>query len=102
MARPDVIVLPVPLHKRKEKCLRTMSPLILHGRLEADGRALTHADAWAHELLARWEAARQQLARLDSGLIPQQHPLRVLVEEDFPRIMKRLKVSTRSDMRHGC
>lgn len=43
------------------------------------------------DVLARWEAAREQLTHLDTALVPQQHALRILVEQDFPKLIKELE-----------
>lgn len=72
-----------------------MSPLILH-QSEPDGRASSTKDVtreWTEEVLVRWELARKKLMQVDPTLIPQQHALRILVEQDFPQVVKELKRS---------
>jgi hypothetical protein len=72
-----------------------MSPLILHGRTKPDWTQSTTEQPHevANDVLARWEVARQQLRELDPALIPQGHALRVLVEQDFPKVIEKLERS---------
>ena len=70
-----------------------MSPLILHRNFEGAQKTAGRQDAaceWAIEVSNRWEVARTRLRELDLMSVPDQHALRILVERDFPWLLKRL------------
>lgn len=70
----------------------TMSPLILHG-IEGAQQTANRQDTaceWTNEVSHRSEVAREKLTELDSMSVPKQHALRILVEQDFPRLLKQL------------
>ena len=70
-----------------------MSPLILHGGFEGNGNGSKSEQSgdWPETVSMRWELARQKLQELDFLCVPQQHPLRILVDRDLPQLLQKLR-----------
>lgn len=72
-----------------------MCPLLFHkesteGCLEQAADLSSVENGWFEQQLRRWQQAQHYFAKSDGALRPEEQALRVLVQQDVPRLLKEL------------